>query len=345
MQQGHRKIPRDADLDARFCHRKIARTAIFLAVCAVVGCAHDRPPTPPASSTTAAPERTPRTVEVETPRELETVAPFHANLGRGAELYLPPWFTAKKGGYDLIVHFHGENRWQVANIERSRLNVAVVSVNLGAGTEPYSKAFKRPESFDRLLADAHAEIVRSGRAQGRGGEAPQLRRLALSAWSAGFSSVSRVMTDAVVQRVDAVLLADGFFTNFTNAKKRTVNARALEKWVKYADDARHDEKLFAITHTTIPTGPYPSVQECVAKLLEMLQLPKTPAVTTGPRDMHQFYLVDQGSFHIRGFEGTRAKDHVKQLHAMGETMYPWLKSRWDNQDAEEAAAAKTASTR
>ena len=59
---------------------------------------------------------------------------------------------------------------------------------------------------------------------------------------------------------------------------------------------------------------------------------KTPAVAVGPREMHQFYVVDHGSFHIRGYEGTQAADHVKQLNAMGETLYPMLKLRWDQQD-------------
>jgi hypothetical protein len=269
---------------------------------------------------------------------MESTTAYHARLGRGAELYLPPWFAARKGGYDLIVHFHGEGRWQQANIEHARLNVAVVSMNLGMGTDPYANAFKNADAFDRLLADTHAEIMKSGRAEGA-----VLRRIALSAWSAGFSSIARVMTEGVAQRVDAVLLADGFFTHFTDPKKRTVNARGLEKFARYAEAAGRDEKLFAITHTTIPTGPYPSVQECVVKLLEMLDLTKTPALSTGPRNMHQVYAVDRGSFHIRGFEGTRASDHVIQLHAMGETVYPWLKARWDKQD-EEAATAPTAHT-
>jgi hypothetical protein len=126
-----------------------------------------------------------------------------------------------------------------------------------------------------------------------------------------------------------VLLADGFFTFFTDAKKRTINTAGLEKFAKLADAARHDERLFAVTHTTIPTGPYPSTQECVGKLLEMIAVSPTPAVATGPREMHQYYIVDEGSFHVRGYEGTQASDHVKQLHAMGEITYPWLKARWD----------------
>ncbi|MBX3206947.1 MAG: hypothetical protein KF764_18015 [Labilithrix sp.] len=294
-------------------------------------CSHDRAIPPPARSASPI-ERAPRTAEVDTPKEMETATPYRANVGRGAELYLPPWFAAKRGGWDLLVHFHGEGRWQQANVEHARLNVAVVSVNLGAGTEPYSNAFKNPDAFDRLLADTEAEVTKSGRAEGA-----QLRRVALSAWSAGFSSVSRVLTESFTPRVDAVLLADGFFTHFTDPKKRTVNAAGLEKFAKYARAARHGDKLFAITHTTIPTGPYPSVQECVAKLLTMVDMTKTEAISTGPREMHQIYTVDDGSFHIRGYEGTHASDHVKQLHAMGETVYPWLKARWEKQDEEAVA--------
>jgi hypothetical protein len=319
----------------RHARRAAAAFAVPIVGAAVVACSHSPSPTPSTGPTTT--DRPPRTAEVETPKRLETATAYHASLGHGAELYLPPWFAPKRGGYDLLVHFHGEGRWQQANIEHAKLNVAVVSVNLvGLGTEPYSNAFKTPNAFDRLLADTQAEITKSGRAEGA-----EVRRIALSAWSAGFSSIARVMTESVTRRVDAVLLADGFFTFFTNPKKRTVNAQGLEKFARYAEAARRDEKLFAITHTTIPTGPYPSVQECVAKLLEMLDMTKTPAIVDGPRDMHQIYAVDQGSFHIRGFEGTQASDHVKQLHAMGETIYPWLKARWDKQD--EAAAAAGAS--
>lgn len=304
-----------------------------MALVACGGCSHDRPPAP---ASVAPPTRAPRTAQVVTPKTIEAT-PYRASLGKGTELYIPPWFTAKAGGYDLLVHFHGLSRWQEANIEKAGLNVAVVSVNLGAGTTPYAKAFKSHDAFDRLLADAHAEIVKSGRA----GDA-QLRRLALSAWSAGFSSISRVMDEPIAERVDAILLADGFFTAFVDPKKRTLNPQSLEKFAKFAEAARRGEKLFAITHTTIPTGPYPSVQECVAKLLEILHLQETPAVAIGPREMRQFYVVDDGSFHIKGFEGTSAKAHMKQLYAMGETIYPYLKERWDKQDAGGAASAVAA---
>ena len=298
----------------------------------LIACSNE-PRHPPAK--TVSTDRAPRESVVEEPKAIEATEPLRLTLKavRGAELYVPPWFSAKKGGYDLIVHFHGLGKIQERNIEHAHLNVAVVSVNLGVGTDPYAKPFNRKEVFERLLAEAQVEIESSGRAPNA-----RLRRLALSAWSAGYVSIAKVMNDpSVAQRVDAVLLADGFFTSFTNVKKRTVNEAGIQLMARFAEAAQRDEKLFAITHTTIPTGDFPSVQECVAKLLEMTSLAKTPSQAIGPREMHEVYLVDRGSFHVHGYEGQTAGDHVKQIHAMGETLYPYLKARWDKQDAEVAA--------
>jgi hypothetical protein len=60
----------------------------------------------------------------------------------------------------------------------------------------------------------------------------------------------------------------------------------------------------------------------------MTSTPKTPSTAIGPRNMHEIYSVDRGSFHVKGYEGLLAGDHIKQIHAMGETLYPYLKTRW-----------------
>jgi len=57
---------------------------------------------------------------------------------------------------------------------------------------------------------------------------------------------------------------------------------------------------------------------------------KIPSVALGPYDMQQFYEVDEGSFHVHGYRGTEARDHVRQLQGMGETVVPYLKARWDD---------------
>jgi hypothetical protein len=308
--------------------------AVLLAV--VSGCSSE--PSRRQGTTVPANDRQPREAVIETPKKMEVTTPLRIRLkalNGNAVLFVPTWFTAQAGGYDLIVHFHGLSEIQEANIERAGLNVAVVSINLGAGTDPYSKPFAKKDVFASLLEEAEAEIESSGRAPNA-----KLRRLALSAWSAGYVSIAGVMKDpAASEKVDAILLADGFFTAFTNVRRRTVNEAGIKAMAEFAESAERNEKLFAITHTTIPTGDFPSVQECVAKLLEMTSNTKTPSSNVGPREMKEIYAVDNGSFHVRGYEGQTAKDHVKQARAMGETLYPFLKSRWDKQDV----AAKQAS--
>jgi hypothetical protein len=90
------------------------------------------------------------------------------------------------------------------------------------------------------------------------------------------------------------------------------------------------EKLFMITHTAIPTASYPSVTDTVDKLLELASATRGPATPEpGPRPMRQTSAVDQGDFHVRGYAGVTAADHVHQVRAMGETIYPLLHDRWE----------------
>jgi hypothetical protein len=303
--------------------------AIAVGVCAFVACTHDP------QSGAKVPEPVPRTAYVEGPTRLVLATPYRAKISPGAEVFVPGWFSPTKGGYDLIVHFHGLGKLQEANIEKAGLNVAVVSINLGVGTDPYENTFKNPAVFQKLLADTQEEIDKSGRGHGA-----KLRRLALSAWSAGFVSIAQVLKSDpdVEKRADAILLADGFFTSFLNVKMRTMNTAPLERFVRLVDSASKGEKLFAITHSSIPTGDYPSVQECVAKLIELTSCEKVPNKIVGPRNMKEIYEVDRGSFHVKGYEGQNAGDHINQIRAMGETLYPFLKQRWDEQDTRQASA-------
>lgn len=295
------------------------------------GCSNDRPP--PVRAVDAS-DRAPREPVVEAPKRIEASAPYRAKLTHGAELYLPTWFSPRRGSYDLIVHFHGLGKLQEGNLDRSQINAAVVTVNLGVGTDHYANAFRDPQSFPKLLAEAQEEIEKSGRASGA-----KLGHIALSAWSAGFVSVAKIMSEpSNAEKVDAVLLADGFFTSFTNVKKRVINTASLERFVALADSASKNEKLFAITHSAIPTLDYPSVEETVTKLLEMTSTPKTSSKLVGPRNMHETYVVDRGGFHVKGYEGVTAGDHIKQIHAMGETLYPYLKTRWEQPEAGAAPA-------
>ena len=308
---------------SRIVSLHVCRVAGFVACAIALGCSNDRPP--PVRSADAS-DRAAREGVVEAPKRIESSTPFRTKLTfHSAELFLPTWFSPTQGGYDLIVHFHGTGKLQEGNLDRSQINAAVVSINLGVSTELYANAFRDPQSFQKLIAEAQDEIEKSGR-----GQNAKLRRIALSAWSAGFVSVAKIMSDpASAARVDAVVVADGFFTSLTNIKKRTVNGASIERFVTLAEAATKDEKLFTITHCSIPTVDYASTEETAAKLLEMTSSTKTPSKNVGPKNMHETYAVDRGAFHVKGYEGVTAGDHIKQIAAMGETMYPYLKTRWE----------------
>jgi hypothetical protein len=239
-----------------------------------------------------------------------------------ADLYVPTFFHAIGGMYDLVVHFHGIPSLQEENFERAHVNSIVVSVNLGLASDAYSDAFRAPGSFDALLRQAQRALDQTGRAPGA-----TLGRIALSAWSAGFASVGAILKQpGVAERVDAVLLADGPHTMYD--APHHVYEPGMEKWVRFAESAMRGEKLFALTHSSIQTVGYPSTTETIGELLRETSVDKVPAQATGPRGMRGIYESHRGSFHVAGFEGQTAKDHIDHIKGMSETLLPYLRERW-----------------
>jgi hypothetical protein len=239
-------------------------------------------------------------------------------------LYVPPWFKVVDGKYDLIVHFHGGHHLQVDNMERARINAVVVSVNLGINTGPYSDVYGAPGALDRLLTKVQEELDKTHRATGA-----KLGRVALTAWSAGFASIGGILSQpGNAQRIDAVLIGDGFHTAFLNPYARKMYTPPLEKWKSYAEMAMRGEKLFAMTHSSVGTDGYASTTETTNEFLREMSLDKTPNTSTGPRGMKEIYEVNKGDFHVKGFEGTEKPDHIDHIKGMYDLTLPYLKARW-----------------
>jgi hypothetical protein len=240
-------------------------------------------------------------------------------------LSIGPNVRAKDGKYDLVVHFHGVCQAQEGNAERAQLNAVIVSVNLGVGSGPYEDAFRDTGSFASLLRAAQAAVEKSGRLPGA-----TPGRVAISSWSAGFGAVSAILkVPENAERIDAVILADGLHTSYLDEKRHVLNDAPLAKYVRVAEAAMRGDKLFAITHSSIPTAGYPSATETVHELLKLTGLPKSAtSIMVGARNMKEIYESHLGSFHVKGFEGTQAKDHVDQIHSMGDTVFPYLRDRW-----------------
>jgi hypothetical protein len=249
--------------------------------------------------------------------------PYRAHFGR-TDLYIPTFFHPEGGKYDLIVHFHGLSAAQESNVERAHVNAIVATINLGVGSGPYENAFRDGWTFPHLLKLLGKEIAKSGRADGA-----QLGRIALSAWSAGYGSVSAILrVPSNANRIDAVLLADGLHSDYANERRHVVDDGPLAKYAKVANAAIRGDKLFALTHSSITTTGYPNTTETIGELLKLVAVEKEPMVADGPRGMLEIYESHRGDFHVKGFLGTGVKDHIDHIWGMNETLYPYLRDRW-----------------
>jgi len=252
----------------------------------------------------------------------ETVRePSRVKFGH-ADLYVPTFFHPVAGTYDLVVHFHGIPSLQEDNFERAHVNAIVVSVNMGIASDAYSAAFRAPGSFDALLAQTQRALDKTGRAPGA-----TVGRIALEAWSAGFASVGAILKQpGVAERVDAVLLADGPHSMYD--APHHIYEPGMEKWVRFAEASMRGDKLFALTHSSIQTLGYPSTTETIGELLRQTSVDKMPTLAQGPRGMREIYESHRGSFHVAGYEGQTAHDHIDHIKGMSETLLPYLRERW-----------------
>jgi hypothetical protein len=227
--------------------------------------------------------------------------------------------------FDLLLHFHGAPPVVEAAFEKSGIDGVLVVYNWGIGSGKYEDAFQSAGAFDALLTGIDAGLRELCP---RASERP--KRIALSGWSAGYGAIWRILDrtqDAV--RIDAVLLSDGLHAGFVGDEHaREVNPAQMAAFTLFADQAVADKRLFAITHSSIPT-PYASTTETADYLLNAEGVPRRVANAAGPRpDMQLTSYADRGSFHVRGFAGEDKAAHANHLHAIGDLLLPFLAERW-----------------
>jgi hypothetical protein len=87
--------------------------------------------------------------------------------------------------------------------------------------------------------------------------------------------------------------------------------------VRFARDAVVGCKRMLITHSEILPGTFASTTETTAYPLSQLGLRRRPVVRWEPMGAQQLSEVP-GGFHLVGFAGNSAPDHVDQLHSLAE---------------------------
>ncbi len=245
----------------------------------------------------------------------------------GKLVSIPGGCASVDGAYDLTLHFHGVPQKVDAEFKHAGVPGVLVVSNLGIGSGPYENAFATEGALDRWLQRVD-DVV--------GEQCPRadhhIGRLALSAWSAGYGSVYRVLAHPdEADRVDAVLLSDGMHVGFDRKGYRQVDPLPMEPYDRFADRAVDGLKLMAVTHSSIVTPKYADTTETGDYLLRTHGVARESENKPGPiKGMLEISHGQKSGLSITGYAGADKKAHCRQLESMGTTLFPLLARRWSS---------------
>lgn len=239
--------------------------------------------------------------------------------GKPVDVFVPRRASGKDV-VDVAIHFHGA-AWiaaqSVAGLSRA---TASVTVNLGAGSGAYHRAFTEALVFDSLLAGIAREVSAATATPSRIG------RLVLVGFSAGHGAVRMILREPRhFARVDAVLILDGMHTSYVPdgtvlAGGGTLDTTNLTAFAAFARAAMRGQKRLVVTHSEIFPGTFASTTETADWMLGSLGLRRSAVLRWGPRRMQQLSAVRSGRFDLLGFAGNSAPDHIDHFHAMPELL-------------------------
>lgn len=258
----------------------------------------------------------------------------------GGLLTLPSSFASADGAFDLVIHFNGNTDLVEESFNVAKINAAVVIMNLGVGSGVYEDRFNHPAMLPEVLERTRNTLEK------RGLRGATLRRLALSAWSAGYGAVARILEQpAMVEKLDAVLLFDGLHCGYTTGTHE-LSPERLAPFERFVKQAALGKKLFSIAHSNItPDGTYAGTRVVTDALLKSVGVSRTKGGEE-PRMPHLASMdgvlpkkslrplvpsteAHLGGLHVRGYSGDQPEHHIMHLVQMSETAVPDLIHHWN----------------
>ena len=225
----------------------------------------------------------------------------------GAVLFVPEGVRADKP-VPLIVHFHGAPWLVQYQIATHLPHAALITVQLGAGSSVYAKPFANTETFKTMIDEARAAIDMK-----RGWSS-----ITLTGFSAGYGAIRAILRNhEYVGLVKNVLLLDGIHASYSpEGTPPVIKSDDLDSFVGFARLASAGKKSFVITHSAIVPGTYASTTECTSFVIDAVGLQRRLSTLETKTGMRQTSVVDANGFHVRGYLGSTAPDHVDFLHSM-----------------------------
>jgi hypothetical protein len=181
------------------------------------------------------------------------------------------------------------------------------NIHLGALSSPYQSFFSDQSRFAAIL-----DLVNVQLAARRVVEQPRIKTLIVTSFSAGYAGVREILKNpAYYDQVAALTLADGLHCS---ADPGLISAQ-MQDFVRYARDAAGCRKVMILTHSSVQTSGYWSTTQTADYLIAALGVTRTAAAANDEIGV-QYSRCDTGCFHLRGYLGESAQDHLQHLYAM-----------------------------
>jgi len=228
------------------------------------------------------------------------------------QLFIPQGYRPEPDGADLTLHLHGAAWAAEKGFVAAGQPGVLVSVVLPGLSSVYTARFRDPKVFPRLLEEVRAKLrMQSGR------ETP-LRRLTVSAFSAGFGGVRELLRDpAAFARIDALVMADSIHAGFVgNPAARLVDSAAMEGFARVAREAAAGRKRMVVSHSQLRPEGYASTTETADYLIRHVEGRREPYPEEWAGGLALVSRCRVGGFEVFGFTGDTGAEHMKHLHQL-----------------------------
>lgn len=228
--------------------------------------------------------------------------------GQFAQVFVPNYFQASDDGkFMLVFHLHSAS-WAAENeVYKARANAVLFNIHLGALSSPYQTYFQDANKF-RLILDKVKAVLQNHTVIAN----PEVDTLIVTSFSAGYAGVREIFkTSAYYSQITALALADGLHCNSDPALKE----QQMRDFLHFARDARYGQKIFCLTHSAIPTSGYESTTQTANYLINGIGAQRR-SVSAVDEIGFQQSACDTGYFHLKGYSGETASDHMNHLYGM-----------------------------
>lgn len=228
--------------------------------------------------------------------------------GQFAQLFVPDYFvTPANGEFTLVFHLHSASWAAEDEVYKSHTNAILFNIHLGSFSSSYQTYFSNQAYFQDIV-DTILSVLRAGSIIPN----PAVGSLIVTSFSAGYAGVREIFkTPTYYSQIDALTLADGLHCS-SDPPTMVVQ---MQDFVRFAMDARNGNKVFLLTHSSITTVGYENTTQTADYLISHIG---TTRISFSAIDSigQQFSSADTGFFHLRGYFGTTAIDHLRHLYNM-----------------------------